>query len=427
MADKDSLPPDIAQAVAQYGGAEIVIGLPSYNHAANLGALAACIRQGVQDGLPGKKALLVNADCGSTDGSMGQVAAALEGSGDGLGLVQAVVPAQSRDMPYHGIPGKADGLHLILRVAKAAGARACLMLSPDLASASPDWVGSLCRPILEQGFDLVVPIYARHKFDGAITNAIVRPLVRALYGRFMRQPMGGEYAFSTTLIERYLGGNIWGTDLARIGIDIWTTTQAICGGSKLCQVHLGQKQQVLSGTPPDLGTVLTHVLGSLFEDLARNAAVWQRIRGAQPIPVFGTSSNGVPSAVSFDVHKLVDSFRIGLRNLLELWSVVLPPATLLDLKRVAARTPESFAIADDVWARLVFDFALGYRMRSLNRNHLLGSFLPLYNGWLASFGREMQDASNAESERRLEQLCQAYEVQKPYLISRWRSPDRFNP
>ncbi|MBN2572945.1 MAG: glycosyl transferase family 2 [Deltaproteobacteria bacterium] len=427
MAEQDSPLSHIAQIVEQQGGAEIVVGLPSHNHAQTVGAVAAAIRQGLQDAFPGKKALIVNTDCGSTDGSMDQVAASARGEDEGASLVQAAVPAQSRDLPYHGILGKAQGLHLVLRVAKLAGARACLMLSPDLASASPDWVGSLCRPILEQGFDLAVPIYARHKFDGAITNAIVRPLVRSLYGRFMRQPMGGEYAFSAALVERYLGGNIWGTDLARIGIDIWTTTQAICGGFKLCQVHLGPKQQVLSGAPPDLGTVLTHVLGSLFEDMTRNAAVWQRIRGAQPIPVFGATSSDVSSTVSFDVAKLADSFRLGFRNLQELWSVVLPPATLLDLKRVAARPAEAFAIADDVWCRLVFDFALGYRMRSLNRSHLLGSFLPLYNGWLASFGREMRDASIAESERRLEQLCQAYEVQKPYLISRWRSPDRFNP
>jgi len=427
MAEQDSPLAQITQVIEQQGGAEIVVGLPSYNHAGTVGGVAATIRQGLRDAFPGKKALIVNTDCGSTDGSMEQVAAAAGGEDADVRLVQAVVPVQKRDLPYHGIPGKAEGLHLTLRAAKLAGARVCLVLSPDVTSVSPGWVGLLCRPILEQGFDLSVPLYARHKFDGAITNAIVRPLVRSLYGRHMRQPMGGEYAFSVALVERYLGGSIWGTELARIGADLWTTTQAISRGFKLCQVQLGPKHQVLSGSSPDLGTVLTQVLGSLFEDMALNAAVWQKIRGSQPIAIFGTAARDVPAAVSFDAHKLIDSYRLGFRNLQELWSLVLPPATLLDLRRLAALPAESFIIADDVWCRLVFDFALGYRMRSLNRHHLLGSFQSLYHGWLASFGREMQDATPAESERRLEQLCQAYEAQKPYLISRWRSPDRFNP
>jgi hypothetical protein len=425
MSDADLVPPDIAEVVRQQGSVALVVGLPSYNHAATIAGVVAAIRQGLAAAFPGQPALIVNTDSGSTDGTA-QQAAAVAGD-DSIRLLQAILPVQDLEVPYHGIPGKAQGLRLTLRIARLAGARACLMLSPDLTSITADWVGMLGRPILDQGFDFAVPLYARHKFDGSFTNGVVRPLVRCLYGRHMRQPMGGEYAFSAALVDRYLGESVWGTDLARYGIDIWTTTQALCGPYKLCQVHLGPKTQAAAGTPPDLGTTLTHVLGSLFEDMTRNAAVWQRVRGAQPIPIFGVSANGMPSAVTFDAHKLVESFLLGFRNLRELWSLVMPPATLVELKRLAAAPAESFAIADELWSRIVFDFALGYRVRTLNRSHLLGAFLPLYLGWLASFVREMQDATNAESERRLERLCQAYEAQKPYLISRWRSPDRFNP
>jgi len=427
MSDQDFFTPEVSEAVHQHGGAEIVVGLPSYNNATSVGMVAACIREGLRTAFPSRKALIVNTDCGSTDGTVQQVEAACAGDADGIRLIQAPLPVQKLELPYHGIPGKAESVHLTSQIARLAGARMCLMLSPDITSASPEWIGTLGRPILDQGFDFSVPLYARHKFDGAITNAIVRPLVRSLYGKHMRQPMGGEYAFSAALVDRYLGQNIWKTDLLRTGIDLWTTTQAISGGFKLCQVHLGEKHQAPSGAPSDLGTVLTQVLGCLFEDMTRNAALWQRIRGAQPIPVFGTVSDGVTSAVAFDVPKLVDSFRLGFRNLRDLWGMVLPPASLLDLKRIAGMPAESFGIPDDVWARLVFDFALGYRTRTLNRNHLLGSFLPLYLGWLGAFVREMQDASTTEGDRRLEQLCKAYEAQKPYLISRWRSPDRFNP
>ena len=55
-------------------------------------------------------------------------------------LVQASLPAQDLDMPYHGIPGKSDGLHLTLHVARLVGARVCIMASPDLTALPHDWV-----------------------------------------------------------------------------------------------------------------------------------------------------------------------------------------------------------------------------------------------------------------------------------------------
>jgi hypothetical protein len=39
----------------------------------------------------------------------------------------------------------------------------------------------------------------------------------------------------------------------------------------------------------------------------------------------------------------------------------------------------------------------------------------------------MQNAAAGAGEQRLERLCQAFEASRPYLVSRWRWPDRFNP
>ena len=425
MPDANPLLHELAESLRQRGSVEIVVGLPSYNNAATIVGVAESIRRGLREAFPERRALIVNTDSGSTDGTAQRLATLPDG--EGARLYQAILPTQDLDMPYHGIPGKGDGLHLTLRIARQLGARVCLMASPDLTDVPPNWLSHLGTPVLDQGFDFVAPLYARHQLDRTINSGIVRPLVRALYGRQVEQPLGGEYACSGALVERYLGQNIWGTDLARFGTDIWTTTQALCGPFKVCQVHVGEKHHAAPGTTLDLGTTLTHVLGALFEDMNRNASVWQKVRGSQPTPTLGTKVDGVMAAPSFDVRKLVESYRLGFRNLQDLWSLVLPPATLLELKRVAATPVESFALPDELWCRTVFDFALGYRMRTLNRNHLLGAFLPLYLGWLASFVRELQAASTPASEHRLEELCLTYETQKPYLISRWRSPDRFNP
>lgn len=81
---------------------------------------------------------------------------------------------------------------------------------------------------------------------------------------------------------------------------------------------------------------------------------------------------------------------------------------------------------DEVWARTIYDFALGYRLRVIDRNHLLRAMTPIYLGWLASFVNEMRDRPERVEER-LEALCLVFEAQKRYLISRWRWPDRFRP
>ncbi len=75
----------------------------------------------------------------------------------------------------------------------------------------------------------------------------------------------------------------------------------------------------------------------------------------------------------------------------------------------------------------MYDFALGHHIRTISRDHLLRSFTPLYVGWIASYALELGTAGPAEIEARTERLSRTYETSKPYLVSRWRWPDRFNP
>jgi hypothetical protein len=128
-----------------------------------------------------------------------------------------------------------------------------------------------------------------------------------------------------------------------------------------------------------------------------------------------------------DVHNLIESFQLGAKNLQDVWGVVLPPTTLLELRRLSRLPEDRFRLSDSMWAKIVYDFALGHRLRTISRDHLLKSITPLYLGWIASYALEVQTAGPVEVESRIERLCQAYEDNKPYLVSRWRWPDRFNP
>jgi hypothetical protein len=124
---------------------------------------------------------------------------------------------------------------------------------------------------------------------------------------------------------------------------------------------------------------------------------------------------------------MIESFQLGTRNLQDIWSLVLPPASLLGLRKLAVLSPAQFRMPDELWVRIVYDFALGHRQRAISRDHLLRAMTPLYLGWVASYALELETAEGSTVEQRPERLALAYEAAKPYLVSRWRWPDRFNP
>jgi hypothetical protein len=128
-----------------------------------------------------------------------------------------------------------------------------------------------------------------------------------------------------------------------------------------------------------------------------------------------------------DVNSMIESFHLGAQNLQDVWGLALPPTTLLELRKLSRLPADRFRVPDELWARIVYDFALGHRLRAISSEHLLRSITPLYLGWIASFALEVKTAGEAQREAVLERLCKAYEANKAYLVSRWRWPDRFNP
>jgi hypothetical protein len=110
----------------------------------------------------------------------------------------------------------------------------------DLRSITPGWVMALLTPVLGGRSDYVTPLYLRHRFDGSATNHFAYPTVRGYFGINLRQPIGGEFAFSPALINYILRQPIEDAVLG-YGIDIFLTMHATGGGFKIDQVELGRK------------------------------------------------------------------------------------------------------------------------------------------------------------------------------------------
>jgi glucosylglycerate synthase len=358
-------------------------------------------------------------------------AAVLLLSGDAAHVVSARVDGDAGPdgpLAFHTwrVEPREGPLEALLRAGEALDTRACALLRAGRDDLDGEALRHLVRPVLEEGFDLVCPVYFRHKYEAALNTGIAYPFTRALFGKRLRRPVCTELAVSRKLAQHLLGDELWRRDPAEAGHDLWLLTQALAGGFQVSQSVLGPPPPLFTDRA-ELGETLVRVVGLLFHEARRHAPVWQRVRGSQGVPTFGALPPMQADPRPLDVSRLVDAFALGYRDLHRLWSAVLSPGTLLTLKRLAAAPADAFRMDDTLWARIVYEFAVGYHTRAMERGALLRSMAPLYLGGRASFMNEVRELESAAVDQRVEVLCSVFEAQKPYLIQRWRWPDRFAP
>jgi glucosylglycerate synthase len=356
----------------------------------------------------------------------------------GSGTAETILKAEAGDGLLHfqpyvmtaGDPGRVPSLpapgtyQTLFGIARELGVKACAVIGSDLAALNGPCLESLAAPVIEKRCDLAMPLYAMGKFDGLLNSSILAPLTRALYGKRIRFPLAADFCLSGDLLPQLETALQRST--AQGQTVFWPATEAIHREASLCQIRVAARH-LPSADGVDLSTVLTQTVGPLFAEMMANAALWQRTRGSQPVEMAGTATAPPADGAPANTAPMVETFQLGFRNLQEVWSLVLPPVTLLELKRLARPGSDRFHMPDELWVRIIYDFSLAYRLRTIGRAHLLGALTPLYLGWVASYALEVQNAGAAETEQRLERLARAYEDGKPYLLQRWRWPDRFNP
>jgi hypothetical protein len=303
-------------------------------------------------------------------------------------------------------------------------ARGCCIMASKLEAFTPRCICQFAQPLLDDQVDLVLPHYARRKFEGLLNNSILAPLTRTLYGKRVNNPMGPDFGLSQRLLQKVAANS--GSASGRLHPLASLTPAALCQNLNILEVHLSSRIYPQTDWA-NMSSILADVLSPVFLDMERNAACWQRTRFSTPLPTAGEPYVGSQDTSTLDTTRLVESFQLGNRELQEIWGLVLPPSTLVELRKLSRLPGDKFQMPDELWVRIVYDFALAHRLRTISRDHLLRSMTPLYLGWVASYAHDVRDANGFFVERRLERLSAVYEAGKPYLVSRWRWPDRFNP
>lgn len=309
-------------------------------------------------------------------------------------------------------------------LARKHGARAVLMLGAEVQSLDPAGLRRLADAMMDGQVDLAVPCYDLPPGAGLVNSAILYPVTRALFVARPRFPLAVDLGLSFRAVERLATVAQRFTVANQPEAIIWPVSELAVAGFNIVEVDVGPRA-LPQPSGRDFNSLLAEVAGSLFADIDSKAAYWQRARAPQAHRVRTASALSFAPLMAEDILPMVDAFRLAYGNLHEIWALVLPPQSLLGLKRMSVMAPQSFAMPDSLFARIIYDFLLAYRLRTINRGHLLGALTPLYLAWVAS--HLLQTIAGGDPERHIEATAAAFEVDKAYLVSRWRWPDRFNP
>ncbi|MDH4231127.1 MAG: glycosyltransferase [Nitrospirota bacterium] len=411
---------EIQEKINEIKEADILVGIPSYNNARTIGHVVKAVHAGLSKYFPDKKAVIINSDGGSSDGTMDVVQGATIEDYKSILVQHRVEPVFTIATPYQGIPGKGSAFRTIFEIAAALNVKACAVVDSDLRSITPEWVELLIKPVLERDFDYVLPLYHRHKYDGTITNSIIYPLTRALYGRQVRQPIGGDFGFSGKLAKFYLTKDVWESDVAKYGIDIWMTTTAIANNFKVCQSFLGAKIHDAKDPGADLSAMLYQVVGATFDLMEEYPGVWKKVKASEPVATFGFQYAVGLEPVNVNIDRMIEKFRLGVKELIKIWEGFISRDIAAFLRRSEDLQKESFHIPDEVWAEIVCSFAIASHRKIMNREHLLKSLTPLYIGKTASFVIETRESDAQQVDQKIEQLCRVFENIKLFLNVNWR-------
>jgi hypothetical protein len=418
MPDESILSDTFIRELINVGEVDIVVGVPTYNDGRTVGQVVQAVRAGLLTYFPRARAVIINADGGSRDGTQDLVRAASISDMSVSSDVRALRTLHCISTQYEGGPASGVALRTILAAADLLQAKACAVVSPESTTVEPAWIERLVRPILNEGSELVLPVYRRQKFDGLLIRNLVYPLTRAIYRCQVREPYPSELAFSGPLGSHFLQQDIWTQELGRGGAELWITLSAIAERTKVSQSFLGTKARP-ENPPSDLVNAMRGTAGTIFAFMESAPSLWDGSREPLEAPCGGCQSTVSLEPLRVNRKRLYQMFAFGISELEPVFLSILSPETYGELKRLAALAEDRFAYPGELWARTVYEFSAAYHKAVIGRDHVVQALVPLFRGRALTFVSENRDATADEVESNIELVCQAFEREKPYLQQLW--------
>ena len=418
MAEETFLSDDFLGQLMGVGEVDLLVGIPTHNHAKTIGTLVQTIEECLVQTFPRERVVIVNADGGSRDDTQGvllRAASQQHKNSRGLTTLRTMHRISTR---YASSPAPVLALRTILAAAELLRTKACAIISPENSQQACGWVANLLRPAFQEQFDFVAPLYSRHKYDGLLARNLLYPMSRAVFGKRIRELHSGEFGFSGRLASHCLSQTVWQEEVVRESPEYWMAITAVSGGFRCCQSYLGPKAR--PDITPDIVAAIRQTVGTLFWCLESQSNFWMDHVGSESVPTFGPDHELMSAPVRVNRKMLFEMFRSGIADLEEILGSVLHADTFAEIKQLAA-TDGGFHYRNDLWAKTLYEFAASYHHGALNRDHLIQALVPLYRGKIHSFLLQHHESSSEQMETETENLCLEMESKKPYLVELWKT------
>lgn len=423
MADEAILSDDLLRQLISVGEADILVGIHTHNNAQTISRVIQAVREGLLKFFPRERVAILNLDAGSQDGTTDLVRAAAISDVRDTTPFYALRTLHCISSQYDPAPSAGKAMHIVVAAADLLRVKGCAIVAPESSEIQPDWMNRLLRPIYREHYDFVAPVYCRQRFDGMLVTNLMYPMTRAVYGKPIREPRPGEFAFSERLVGDLIGHELWNQDAGRLGPEVCFTVSALADDARIFQTFLGPKGHV-DHQPADLVPALRQTVAPLFWSMEVTYDWWNTIGVLQAVPSDGPEYEVGMDPVHVDLTRLHQMFASGVADLQDVLKSILSPSTLAQLQSAAALDSSNFQYSDELWVKVVYEFAASYHRSVISRDHIIQALAPLYRGRAYAFLTENLEASKDELVTHIEALCQSFERQKPYLLELWTAQER---
>ncbi|RLI58892.1 MAG: glycosyl transferase family 2 [Candidatus Asgardarchaeum californiense] len=313
--------------------------------------------------------------------------------------------------------GKGAGVMTIFEIAHYAGAKCVVLMDGDLLSVKPGWIQTIASPIIYGRADLTVPYYIRHKYDGVITNNLVYPFTRALYGIDIRQPIAGEYAISKNLYELLRQHPLFPPDF---GVDIFILTVAAAEGLYVKEGLFSLKihESTTRYLEPEkfLIPMFRKVIGSMFELAKYYEDYWKSKPVLWHSKFYRECFSQKPIPVLIDIEKMKKTFKdefLASKNTIKQF---LPESIVKELEKIVSN---GSSFDSDFWVEVVYNYASAWKNQKTESEKylLIDTLKTLWIGRFVAYANEVEKMDMNDAERVIQKQAELFEEKFDYLRS----------
>jgi len=390
--------------------ADILVGIPSFNNVLTASYVLSQVIKGLDTYFPNLRPVIFVSDGNSKDDTLTSVK-------------KVYLPSEVKLIPaiYRGLSGKGSAVRAIFEAASYLKVKSVALVDSDLRSITPEWMRLLLAPTMA-GTGFVAPYYNRGKYDGTITNFLCYPVTTSLFGKDIRQPIGGDFGFSIELVEDLLDSPMWELpDVSRFGIDIFETCTALAKGYKVTQALLGVKSHDAKDPSSQLTPMFRQVMNIMFTSIERYESVWKGIDGVSTTELFGEAKKSdTPEPIQVSLPATIEAFKNNYDKYRAVYKSCLEQEIQNKFEQLKQIETSNIDFPSEIWVKTVYSFIAEFHKNPVSgREKLIDALRVLWIGRVAAFLKETWEESREQAESKIIEEAKIFEKLKHYLIDKY--------